>query len=69
MPSRPAPAADEDPIVYSTGPGRHRPSTGPVVEEYANSQIERACANCGAEANSWCVHSNGAPRRIPCRNR
>lgn len=69
MPSRPAPAADEDPIVYSTGPGRRRIATGPVVEAYADSQIERACIDCGAEANSWCVHPSGVPRRVPCPNR
>lgn len=68
MPSRPSPA-DDDPIVYSTGPGRRRIATGPVVAAYADAQIERPCGNCGADANSWCVYANGTPRPIPCVTR
>lgn len=58
------------PTSYAIGPGRRVRAAGPVIEVYADTgAIDRHCPNCGAEPLTFCRHSNGAERKIPCLQR
>lgn len=72
----PNPTTDADDAAdqrfLASGPGRRgkrRQTPGPVIEAYADGQIDRSCDNCGAGAHTFCRHPSGAFRKIPCPNR
>lgn len=55
---------------YAVGPGHHTHSRNAVVEAYAETDaLEVLCPNCGAKPGDFCVHENGAQRKIPCPRR
>lgn len=60
---------DHDNAPAYRGPGRRKASTGPVLDAYADGEIERSCPDCGASEYSWCRHPNGSLRRVPCGGR
>jgi hypothetical protein len=49
---------------YAVGPPAK--PVGPIVDVYADGALERACGNCGAEVNSWCVRLDGSFKPVPC---
>lgn len=51
------------------GPGRRRPSTGPVDAAYADADITIPCPDCNSPAYQYCLHRDGSPRRVPCGGR
>jgi len=42
-----------------------RPNNG----AYALADMSKRCANCGAEPHTYCRHTDGTDRRIPCISR
>lgn len=51
---------------YATGNG-HGSRRGPVDAAYAETgAIDVPCPNCHAAVESFCTHSDGAFRKIPC---
>lgn len=60
---------DKDVTIAAVGPGRPRVAGGPVDDAYADAEIHKACAGCGAPAFEYCRHTGGAFRRTPCAQR
>lgn len=55
---------------YSTGPGSHAVSRGPVVGAYAEGDaIGRPCTNCGVPEMSFCRRLDGTLKPAPCCTR
>ena len=44
-------------------------SRGPVNGAYALADMTRMCPNCRAEPDTYCRHTDGTDRRIPCISR
>lgn len=56
--------------AYATGPGHHTRSRGAVVETYVDTDaLEVRCPACHVAVGEFCVHENGASRRMPCPRR